>query len=49
LRLRVETRTHSKTFPTGLNVLCSRSVSRQRKTRPDLCADGDCIKVRFFV
>jgi hypothetical protein len=49
LRLRVATRTHSKTFPKGLNVLCSRSVSRHRKTRPYLCADGDCIKVRFFV
>jgi hypothetical protein len=48
LRLRVATRTHSKTFPKGLNVLCSRSVPRQRKTRPDLCADGDCIKVRLF-
>jgi hypothetical protein len=27
----------------------SRSVSRQRKTRPDLYAEGDCIKVRLFV
>ena len=49
LRLRVAPRTHSKTFSKGLNVLCSRSVSRQGKTRPDLCADGDCIKIRFFV
>ncbi len=31
------------------SVLCSRSVSRQGKIRPDLCAGGYCIKVRFFV
>ena len=49
LRLRITPRTQSETSPIGSETSFSRTVSRQGKIRPDLCAGGYCIKVRFFI
>jgi hypothetical protein len=50
LLFRVAPRTQSETSPKGYEAsFGSRSVSRRGKIRPDLCAGGYCIKVRFFV
>jgi hypothetical protein len=45
----VATRTQSETSPKDLKCPLQPLGSRQGKIRPDLCAGGYCIKVRFFV
>src|SRR3979490_1246472 len=49
LRLRVATWTQSETSPKDMPLQPFGIAARQGKIRPDLCAGGYCIKVRFFV